>query len=95
MKEAKLYKKYVVTKTSGEPINPEAQYFILRIDTDVHARIALRAYIKSIRAENMELARDLINWLGESHDTEAGNKEIEIISEKFGKASPKGGFFNP
>ena len=43
-----LYKKYIITKANGEPIDPEAQYFVLRIDTDPHAREALKAYRDSL-----------------------------------------------
>jgi len=31
-------------KADGSPVDPNAMYFVLRIDTDPHARIALRAY---------------------------------------------------
>lgn len=61
--EEGLYGKYIVTKTSGEPIEPQAQYFVLRIDTDIHARKALVAYARSIREENEPFTRALIEWL--------------------------------
>lgn len=38
------YGKYIIKKANGEPIDPHAQYFVLRIDTDPHARAALREY---------------------------------------------------
>lgn len=58
-----LYGKYIITKTSGEPVEPQAQYFVLRIDTDQHARKALIAYARSVGMENPLLAGDLIKWL--------------------------------
>ena len=54
-----LYGKYKVEKSDGSPLDPKAIYFTLRIDTDPHARAAIRAYIESCREENPELARDL------------------------------------
>lgn len=33
-----LYRKYKIEKASGEPIDPHADYFVLRIDTDQWAR---------------------------------------------------------
>lgn len=60
-----LYGKYKVEKSDGSPLDPKAIYFTLRIDTDPHARAAIRAYIESCRAENPELAGDLERILAE------------------------------
>lgn len=54
-----LYGKYRIEKADGSPVDPKAIYFTLRLDTDQHARAAIRAYIESCRAEQPELARDL------------------------------------
>lgn len=54
-----LYPKYKIVKTDGTPMDPNAKYFTVRIDTDRHARAAVRAYIESCRDENPELAMDL------------------------------------
>jgi hypothetical protein len=54
-----LYGKYVIQKADGEPVDPKAVYFTMRLDTDAHAREAVRAYIRSCRYEHPELARDL------------------------------------
>ena len=51
--------KYVITKTSGAPIDPEARYFVLRYDADPHARAALKFYAWSVRVDNPQLADDL------------------------------------
>jgi len=61
---SKLYHKYNVTKADGSPIDPSAQYFVLRIDTDYAARRALQAYISNIRASDPEFAKQLADWLG-------------------------------
>lgn len=55
----KLYDKYVIAKRDGSPIDPEAQYFVLRLDTDGCAREAARVYADSVEAEWPGLAADL------------------------------------
>lgn len=39
-----LYGKYIIFKADGSEGDPEAKYFVLRVDTDKHARKALLAY---------------------------------------------------
>ncbi len=39
--------------------DPNADYFVLRLDKDPHAQKALIAYIESVRIDNEELANDL------------------------------------
>lgn len=55
-----LYQKYHITKADGSRIDPDAQYFVLRLDTDMHARTAALAYAKAIREENPALAEDIV-----------------------------------
>lgn len=59
----KLYNKYQITKVSGEPVNPDAQYFVLRIDTDPAARVALLAYATEIEDTEPVFARQLYDWV--------------------------------
>lgn len=61
---SKLYDKYEIKKVDGET-NPNAQYFVLRIDTDRHARVALAAYAESIKGEDPEFSAELAHWLKE------------------------------
>jgi len=63
-----LYRKYQVVKSDGSAVDPKAIYFTLRIDTDPHARAAIRAYIESCREENPDLAGDLEKLLEEIED---------------------------
>ena len=68
----KLYEKYVITKRDGSPIDPKAQYFVLRLDSDHCARLAARRYADCIEPKWPGLAkglRTLVNrlWL-ESKD---------------------------
>lgn len=54
--------KYIISKRSGDPVDPEAQYFVLRVDRDPHAFVALQAYAGSVRSDNEELANDIMEW---------------------------------
>ncbi len=54
-----LYGKYIIQKADGTPVDPKAVYFTLRLDTDPHARAAIRAYIENCREAQPELAGDL------------------------------------
>jgi hypothetical protein len=60
-----IYGKYRIEKSDGTAVDPKAVYFTLRIDTDPHARAAIRAYIESCREENPDLAGDLEKLLKE------------------------------
>ena len=66
---ANLFGKYKIEKTDGSQVDPNAMYFVLRIDTDPHARVALRAYARSIRASDPEFANELDEWI-ESRPTQ-------------------------
>jgi hypothetical protein len=57
----RLYGKYNVTKTDGSPVDPNAQYFVLRIDTDEAARQALDTYAKW--QPDPVFREQLLNWL--------------------------------
>jgi hypothetical protein len=54
-----LYDKYTVVKNDGSITDSDADYFVLRLDTDPHARIAALAYADSVKAENPNLAFDI------------------------------------
>lgn len=41
------------------PVDTDAVYFVLRLDTDPHARKAAFAYAKSVERENPKFARDI------------------------------------
>lgn len=60
-----LYQKYNITKIDGSPINPNAQYFVLRLDTDRAARIATLAYAEAILNDNPLLAVELVDKINE------------------------------
>ncbi len=54
-----LFQKYVIAKSDGSPVNPSADYFVLRLDTDPAARVAARAYADAIESVDPALAEGL------------------------------------
>ncbi len=65
-----LYHKYNVTKADESPVDSGAQYFVLRIDTDVHARQALRLYADCIEEDDPAFAVQLRDWVAEYSDAD-------------------------
>jgi len=59
----KIFGKYTVGKSDGTPVDPQAQYFVLRLDTDPHARVAARAYASSIQSEDPLLSAEMMAWI--------------------------------
>jgi len=57
--EKGLYPKYTVIKNDNKT-DPEADYFVLRLDKDHHARVAAQAYANSIKEENRTLSMELM-----------------------------------
>lgn len=55
-----LYKKYIIQKVNGTEIDKNADYFVLRLDTDPYAREAIAFYAALIKKHNPELADDLL-----------------------------------
>lgn len=69
----KLYEKYVITKADGSPVDPSAEYFVLRLDTDECARQAAAAYAFCCERKGIQrgLSRDLhqlVSRLGREAD---------------------------
>ena len=58
-----LHQKYSVVKTDGSPVDPRAQYFVLRIDTDYAAQIAMLTYADAIEGENKKFADQIRSWV--------------------------------
>ena len=54
-----LYGKYKIAKSDGTPTALDADYFVLRLDTDEIAREAVLVYAQNVEAKNSELADDL------------------------------------
>lgn len=64
--------KYVVEKADGSDVDPEAVYFVLRLDEDPNARAAMRAYAESVVRVNEELAFDIVGKLDQVAPEETG-----------------------
>jgi hypothetical protein len=56
----RLFNKYKIEKKDGSPVDHDAQYFVLRLDTDVAAR---RAMLEYSRWTDTELKYDILIWL--------------------------------
>ena len=63
-----LHLKYYITKVDGTPVDPDAEYFLLRLDeksTDLRhvnaCRQAVCTYANAIQEFFPELAKDLLN----------------------------------
>jgi hypothetical protein len=56
--ERGLYQKYRVTRGSDGGLC-SGRFFVLKYDTDPHARVAVRAYADSVEEQNPTLARDI------------------------------------
>lgn len=62
----KLYRKFHIAKTDGTPIDPLAQYFVLRIDTSHASRIALLAFAGEMAKQGeVEFANHLSEWVAQ------------------------------
>jgi|GEM_PF-5951228 len=61
--EKGLYGKYYIQHADGTPVDKKAAYFVLRLDTDPHARKAVERYATSIFDENPLLANSLMEWV--------------------------------
>lgn len=65
-KQKGVFMKYILRKADGSPIDEQACYFVLRLDTDKAARHAMLTYAGHIL--NRELAADIVkcvDWLND------------------------------
>ena len=89
MKDKGLYQKYIITKTSGKPLNENFYAIVLRIDGGRYlkaCRAGAQAFADAVRNENKILAEDL--------DRKLQELAVEDILMKT-KHAPPGSFFNP
>lgn len=71
-----LYRKYIVTKANGEPTDPRARYFVLRLDTDPFALRAVLEYARLVEESNPKLASDIRRDIFDGADR-IGGLEVE------------------
>lgn len=66
-----LHAKYHISKVSGEPLDEDSEYFVLRLDKGgepLHVdacRCAIMTYASVIESEHPELAKDLKRRYGQ------------------------------
>lgn len=60
-----LRRNWRVEKSDGTTIDPEAEYFVLPLCADRHARSALRVYARFLSPENKGFAKEILEWLWE------------------------------
>jgi hypothetical protein len=65
MNEIGLHQKYIISVKNAavNQIDPHAQYFVLRVDTDPAARAALVTYAAQVESANPQLAQELREWV--------------------------------
>jgi len=68
-----LHLKYIVTKADGSSVDPDAQYFVLRLDPKAKHReaaiVAIMAYADAIEDDLPSLAAELRQMYEPSQDT--------------------------
>lgn len=79
-----LYTKYIL-KSNGACVDPKAEYFILRLDTDKHAREAVLKYADLIKDTNSLFSDDLIWWVNKIEEKNEEEKLKDVIEFTKGK----------
>lgn len=70
------YAKYVVAKADGSPIDPRAEYVVMRVDTDPTCRAAALAWADELEADGRgTLAHDLRALVDRCAAAAAGARE--------------------
>lgn len=70
-----VFGKYVISKADGTPVDAEATYFVLRLDTDAAARRAMGQYARSVRKANEGLANEIEQCIAELERPDCGCRE--------------------
>lgn len=80
MKEG-IYGKYILSKADGSDVDPEACYFVLRLDTDDAAIEAMRTYAK--HCDNVTLAEEILECIVEIETPPCGCREAHCGHDKW------------
>jgi hypothetical protein len=78
-KTGRYEKKYTVIKADGTACDKEADYFVLRIDEDPHARNALAVYAESLAYDNPLFAYDIVTKLKDYKDVRGLDDAISFV----------------
>ena len=60
-KNGGIKNKYEIRKIDGTQVDPEAWYFVLRVDKDPHAQKAAMVYAESVFKDNPVLSAELLD----------------------------------
>lgn len=93
-----LYNRYIIQKTNGEPIDKNAEYFVLRLDKGGDdpkhidaCRRAIQIYAANIYGHLTELAHDImVKWPVDQKDPHSDDPRINklnLIAQKYGSAN--------
>lgn len=58
-----LYQKYKIERNDGTPIQEGSEFFVLRVDSDPHARSAMALYASLVARENLALGEEIFQGL--------------------------------
>lgn len=90
-----LYRKYKVERVDGsskpEGKHEDCQYFVLDMEHDPHARVALRAYADSCKKDFPGLAKDLRKVTTPDPDCSCRSSGHESCGRVFGSKPSFGG----
>ena len=74
-----VYGKYRIEKANGDAVDPEACYFVLRLDTDAAARKAAAIYAE--HCGNAELTDDIYRCINRLERPDCGCREANCPHE--------------
>ena len=86
-----LYNKYIIQKTDGSAIDPDAAYLVLRLDKGEYVEACRRAaltFASWVCDANPRLFQDIVDWMGRLNAFENREKlpsALEAI-DRLGKA---------
>ena len=75
-----IYGKYKLEKADGSPVDPDACYFVLRLDTDEAARAAMRVYASKCGNEKLrDSITECVEWLDDPPGcTCGGGRDMDV-----------------
>jgi hypothetical protein len=79
-KNGGIKNKYEIKKIDGSTMDPEAWYFVLRVDKDPHAQTAALTYAYSVEKDNPILSQELIDKVKSFRST-INEKEVSDKEE--------------
>ena len=63
-----IFGKYIIEKADGSAVDPDACYFVLRLDTDINARTAMHVYAALVKGHLGADITACLNELDSGHE---------------------------